>query len=223
MPKTFGSDKKLIQKVYDVFYKTYGFQSWWPADTKFEVIIGAILTQSTSWNNVVLALDNLKKADIFTPKDMLNIDIGELESLIRPSGYYKQKAKKIISFLSYFQTYDFDLELMAQKSTQELRVELLNVWGIGEETADSILCYAIDKDILVVDTYTKRLTHRLSLTDEHIKYGDLQKYLMDRLSADCEYYKDFHAQIVYHSKVSCTKKPKCENCVLRANNLCHYS
>lgn len=212
----------IIHKIYNIFYDTYGFQNWWPADTKFEVIIGAILTQSTSWNNVELALDNLKRENVFTPQKILEISTEKLESLVRPSGYYKQKAKKILSFLKYFETYNFDLGLMSKKSTQKLRAELLDVWGIGEETADSILCYALDKDILVVDTYTKRLTYRLSLTSEDIKYSNLQKYLMEELSENCAYYKDFHAQIVYHSKVSCTKTPKCENCILKVANLCRY-
>ncbi len=216
-------NKNLIQNVYDAFYKEYGFQNWWPADNKFEVVIGAILTQSTSWNNVVLALDNIKNADLLSPQKLLDIDIETLENLVRPSGYYKQKTKKLISFLNYFKIYNLDFELISKKSREQLRIELLDVWGIGEETADSILCYALDKDILVVDTYTKRLAHRLSLTNEDIKYIDLQKYLMARMPKSNKYYNDFHAQVVYHSKISCTKKPKCESCILRASHLCSYT
>ncbi len=217
------NNEHIILEIYDLFFQEYGYQNWWPADSAFEVIVGAILTQSCSWHNVSLALNNLKKDNLLDPKKILNMKIDKFESLIKPSGYYKQKAKKIISFLKYFEIYDFDIDNIKKNTIEKVREELLNIWGIGEESADSILSYAFDKPMLVVDTYTKRFTYRLSLTDVDIKYSDLQKYLMDILPHDNEYYKDFHAQIVYHSKISCKKKPKCESCILRINNLCNYN
>ncbi len=218
-----GSGKYLILRVYKKFLSIYGHQNWWPADSKFEVVLGAILTQSTSWTNVTLALNNIKAKKLLNAKKLLTLNIEELELLIKPSGYYKQKAKKIISFLNYFKIYNFNFDNMSSIPTSQLRKELLAVWGIGEETADAILSYAIEKPILVVDTYTSRFTYRLGLTNENIKYCDLQKYLMDILPFDNEIYKDFHAQIVWHSKCYCTKIPHCSDCILRQSNLCEYN
>lgn len=213
----------LITSAYSAMLAEYGHRNWWPADTSFEVIVGAILTQSCSWRNVELAIANIKREKLLSPKKLYETDIEKLETLIRPSGYYKQKAKKLISFLQYFKKYNFKISEMEKKDAAILREQLLAVWGIGEETADSIICYALNKQMLVVDTYTRRFCFRLGLTNENASYAELQKYLVKILPKDGEYYKDFHAQIVHHSKISCEKKPKCEDCALRKKKLCGFN
>ena len=148
--------------LYDRLYTAYGPQNWWPADTPFEVIIGAILVQATAWGNVVKAINNLKAANLLTPKRLGKVPQAQLETLIRPSGYYRVKAKKVRAFLEHLRkSHNNRLDSLFENDLPNLRKELLSIYGVGEETADSILLYAAKKPIFVVDAYTHRLLTRL--------------------------------------------------------------
>ena len=176
--------EKLLQ-LYEHLYAEYGPQHWWPAETPFEVSIGAILVQSTAWGNVVKAINNLKAADLLAPERLGEIPQAELEMLIRPSGYYRVKAKKIRAFLEHLREHHNNrLESLFARDAPALRVELLSIYGIGEETADSILLYAAEKPIFVVDAYTYRLCTRLGWMDGKYHYGRLQDIFMGSLPHD---------------------------------------
>ena len=206
--------EKLI-KLYDSLYAAYGPQNWWPAETSFEVIIGAILVQSTAWNNVAQAINNLKTAQLLTPERLSECPQDMLETLIRPSGYYRAKAKKIQAFLEHLRHYYGNcLDSLLAKDLPSLRTEMLSIYGIGEETADSILLYAASKPIFVVDAYTYRLLTRLGWTEGKYHYGKLQKIFMDAMPKDTGLFNEYHALIVRHGKTICSKSPKCSVCVL---------
>ncbi|MCX7769639.1 MAG: endonuclease [Proteobacteria bacterium] len=210
---------KTILDIYNLLLKHYKNQNWWPADTQFEVIIGAILTQNTSWNNVTKAISNLKKNDLLEPKKLYNTKPEIIEYLIKPSGFYKQKTLKIINFLNFFANYKFNFDLL--KNEKNLRDLLLKIKGIGPETADSILLYALNLPYFVVDSYTKRVMFRLGVTKkENIDYASLQTIFHNSLPLDIEIYKEYHALIVEHSKKHCKKIPACNGCPL--NLTCVY-
>lgn len=202
---------KKILDVYQILLKNYGKQNWWPADTQFEVVIGAILTQNTAWNNVKKALNNLKEMELLDPEKLYNTNPDIIENLIKPSGFFRQKTKKIRNFLDFFKKYDFSFKALNKE--KNLREKILKINGIGQETADSILLYALDIPYFVIDSYTKRLSFRLGITDnETIKYEDLQKIYESVLPKEVEIYKEYHALIVEHSKNCCKKKPVCHPC-----------
>lgn len=201
--------------IYRILRSAYGHQHWWPGDTPFEIMLGAILTQSCAWSNVELAIANIKKAKALSPSKLLVMQRSRLATLIRPSGYFNQKAKKIRAFLTYFQKrFGMNIRAMKKRPTAELRDELLAVWGIGKETADSMLCYALDRPVLVIDAYTRRLFHRLGHTADDASYDVLQTFLTSRLPRSAALYNDLHAQIVIHCKEICRTKPKCSICIL---------
>lgn len=205
---------KLLQ-LYDSLYAEYGPQNWWPAETPFEVIIGAILVQSTAWKNVAQAIKNLKTAELLTPERLCKCRQDTLEALIRPSGYYRVKTKKIQAFMEHLRiNYRNSLDALLAKDQPTLREELLSIYGIGEETADSILLYAARKPIFVVDAYTYRLLTRLGWTEGKYHYGKLQKIFMDALPKDADLFSEYHALIVRHGKATCAKTPKCSMCTL---------
>lgn len=204
--------KDILMEIYTRLYNFYGPQHWWPGETPFEIIVGAILTQSTNWKNVEKAITNLKEANLLSPEKLYSISIKKLERLIRPSGYYRAKAKKLKSFLSYlFSHYDGKLELMFSQPMEKLREELLSVYGLGEETVDSILLYAGDKPIFVVDAYTKRIFSRLGLITEQANYKTIQKMFMDNLPTDSKLFNEYHALLVAFGKNQCKKEPLCLN------------
>ena len=206
--------EKLLE-LYDCLYAEYGPQNWWPAETPFEVIIGAILVQSTAWGNILQAINNLKAADLLTPDRLVEVPQDELEVLIRPSGYYRVKAKKIRAFLEHLrENHDNRLESLFAKNLPTLREELLSIYGIGEETADSILLYAAEKPIFVVDAYTYRLFTRLEWIGGKYHYGKLQQSFMEALPHDAQLFNEFHALIVRHGSRTCRKTPRCKACVL---------
>lgn len=207
--------REKLLKLYDSLYAAYGPQNWWPAETSFEVIIGAILVQSTAWNNVAQAINNLKTAQLLTPERLSEYPQDMLETLIRPSGYYRAKAKKIQAFLEHLRHYYGNcLDSLLAKDLPSLRTEMLSIYGIGEETADSILLYAAGKPIFVVDAYTYRLLTRLGWTEGKYHYGKLQKIFMDAMPKDTGLFNEYHALIVRHGKTICSKTPKCSVCVL---------
>ena len=207
--------REKLLKLYDSLYAAYGPQNWWPAETSFEMIIGAILVQSTAWNNVAQAINNLKTAQLLTPERLSECPQDMLETLIRPSGYYRAKAKKIQAFLEHLRHYYGNcLDSLLAKDLPSLRTEMLSIYGIGEETADSILLYAASKPIFVVDAYTYRLITRLGWAEGKYHYGKLQKIFMDALPKDTDLFNEYHALIVRHGKTTCSKTPKCSVCAL---------
>lgn len=202
--------------VYERLKDFYGHQKWWPGETPFEVIIGAILTQNTAWANVEKAIDRLKKADVMTPRRMREVPLGKLAVLIRPSGYYNIKARRIKSFIRFlFKTFDGNLNNMFSTETGVLRDMLLGVSGIGPETADSILLYAGNKPVFVVDAYTRRIFGRLGLVHGPESYADIQRLFMKHLPEDVPLYNDYHAQIVALGKNVCRPQPRCALCPIR--------
>lgn len=202
-----------IPAIYHKLYKTYGPQGWWPGNTRFEVIAGAILTQNTAWSNVEKAIFNLKKAGILSPEGMRVISEKRLASLIRPAGYYNIKAKRLKNFISFLSSrYGGNLSKMGKTSTERLRTELLSINGIGPETCDSILLYAFRRPVFVVDAYTKRIFSRHGSFREDAPYGTVQEYFMDRLPRSAKLYNEYHALIVRLAKDSCKKQPHCGEC-----------
>ena len=209
--------------MIDIYHKllaTFGHRRWWPAQTRDEVIIGAILTQNVAWKNAKTAIDNLKKHNLLTLKAIHEASIAEITTLIKPTRFYNQKAQKLKSFIDFlFCKYSGNLDALFSQDTSELRQELLNIKGLGEETVDSILLYAGEKPVFVIDAYTKRIFSRLGLTDEEWRYQAYQQFFMERLVKDVKLYNDYHAQIVHLGHVHCKKhEPECMVCPL--NNLC---
>ncbi len=200
-----------LRKIYDRLYKQYGPQGWWPAESKFEMMIGAILVQNTNWTNVEKALANLKLH--LEPKALGKLSNDTLAKLIIPSGYYNIKARRIKSFLEWFQTYNYDIDKIKKIDRNRLRQELLNINGIGPETADVMLLYAFDKAIFVVDAYARRIFNRLGY-DMPKSYDGFRQKVELELPCDLKLYNEFHALIVEHAKVQCRKKPLCGTCPL---------
>lgn len=206
-----------LEAIYDKLYRHFGPQSWWPGDTPFEVIVGAILTQNTNWQNVSRAIDNLKEAKVLTPQKLYSLPIAKLAQLIRPSGYFNIKAKRLKEFLNFlFENYEGNLKKMFGRPLEDLRKEILSVKGIGPETADSILLYAGGLPIFVVDAYTKRIFSRQKLLSEEADYHTVQKIFTENLKKDVQLFNEYHALIVRLGKDFCKKtKPKCEICPIR--------
>ncbi len=204
-------------KIYDLLYAKFGPRHWWPADTKLEVIIGAILTQNTAWVNVEKAIKNLKKEKVLSVSKLHCIPEKKLARLIRPSGYYNVKANRIKNFLGFLNTrYQGSINKMFGTSLYKLREELLAVKGIGSETADSILLYAGNKPVFVVDAYTKRALSRHGLIGEGAEYEEIQSLFMSNLTKDVKLFNEFHALIVELGKSICkSKQPLCSICPIK--------
>lgn len=194
--------------------KDLGPQSWWPGETPFEVCVGAILTQNTAWTNVEKAIANLKARGVLNPVTMYALPPVELAQLIRPAGYFNIKTKRLRNFLKFLiDDYAGDLERMKEERTESLREKLLAVRGIGPETADSILLYALEKPVFVVDAYTKRIFSRHAVLAEEADYHDIQDHFVRHLDGDVRTFNEFHALIVHVGKKWCRpRNPDCENC-----------
>jgi endonuclease-3 related protein len=178
-------------------------------------MIGAVLTQAAAWSNVEKALTNLKNADALSSEAIREMLISDLAQLIYPSGYYNAKARKLKALCEFFhERFGDDIDMMAQVPTSEIRAELLGVYGIGDETADDIILYALNHPIFVVDTYTRRLMHRLGMVNEDVSYSKLQSMFMDNLAHNTKLFNEYHALIVRHAVVSCKKRPLCPDCPL---------
>ena len=193
----------------------YGPQHWWPGDTWFEVMVGAVLTQAAAWTGVEKAIANLKDVGVLSPQALRDIDQRELATLIYPSVYYNAKARKLKALVEFLGgRFNDDLGGMRAMDVGELRAELLNVHGIGEETADDILLYAVGEPAFVIDAYTRRVFSRLGLAPEKGPYSDYRALFMDHLPADAELMAEYHALIVRHGKDVCRPEPACEGCCL---------
>jgi endonuclease III related protein len=215
--------KKSLKQIYLLLLNQFGHRKWWPGDTRDEIIIGAILTQSVSWGNVNKAIENLKQNGLLSLKAIRAAQLSRIAPLIKPTRFYNQKALKLKTFCEYlFSKYNGNLDSMFTQDIYLLRRELLTLRGLGEETVDSILLYAGDKDIFVVDAYTQRILTRLGMKTEGWKYQDYQRLFMENLEPDLDLYQDFHAQIVFLGHFFCkNRNPNCLECPLR--NCCKYS
>jgi endonuclease III related protein len=209
------TNNDILTTIYDILLKRFGPQDWWPGDTPFEVIVGAILTQNTNWTNVEKAIINIKNARLLTPEKLHHLDITKLAALIRPAGYFNIKAKRLKNFLDwFFENYSGKIGNLGNVRTAELREQLLSVKGIGPETADSILLYALNRPVFVVDAYTARICARHQLIDEGADYHGIQEIFESNLPCDIQLFNEFHALIVNLGKDFCKPKPKCEECPL---------
>ncbi len=203
--------------LYDLLLKNFGGQNWWPGETPFEVIIGAILTQNTAWQNVEVAIMNLKEKGLLTPEGIYNAKEDELEKCIRPAGYFRIKTKRLKGFITFlFEEFNGDLDKLFSLPLPELRSKLLEVYGIGPETADSIILYAGEKPTFVVDAYTKRIFSRLGILNNNLGYDDVKRYFEDNLSKNIELYNEYHALIVMLGKNYCKTRPICDQCPLKS-------
>ncbi|BCV21821.1 endonuclease III domain-containing protein [Moorella sp. Hama-1] len=207
-----------LQEIFERLYRHFGPRHWWPAETPFEVIVGAILTQNVAWKNVEKAIANLNRAGLLTPEAVMQATPEELEPHIRPTGYYRVKARKLKAFSDYLQErYGGSLEVMFAQPLELLRTEILDVFGIGPETADAILCYAGNYPIMVMDAYTRRVFSRLGFLTAKVSYQEMQDFFMTNLPRDNRLYNEYHALIDALANRICLKKePACDRCPLGA-------
>ena len=211
------TSREKINRIYELLTAAYGPQRWWPAETPFEVMVGAVLTQNTNWKNVEKAIANLKSRGLLSPAALGRVPPGELAELIRPAGYYNVKAKRLGNLLRFvMDEFDGDLGAMGRLSTGDLRERLLAVSGVGRETCDSILLYALEKPTFVVDAYTARVLLRHGLIDESADYDEIKETFESALPQDARLFNEFHALLVQAGKRHCKPRPVCEDCPLDA-------
>jgi endonuclease-3 related protein len=204
-----------LNQIYRLLLERFGPQHWWPGDTPFEIIVGAILTQNTNWGNVEKAIANLKAADVLYPDRLHGLPQERLAELIRPAGYYNIKAARLTNLLHWlFTRYQGDLAGVEGRGTSSLREELLAIKGIGPETADSILLYAFDRPILVVDAYTARVAARHGLIEPPFDYHQLQEVFQSSLPQEVPLFNEYHALLVRVGKDYCKPTPRCQGCPL---------
>jgi len=204
-----------LTEIYQLLYEAFGPQHWWPGETPFEIIAGAILTQNTSWTNVEKAIENLKSGKYLTPPGLHTVDISLLAEMIRPAGYYNIKAKRLKNFVDWlFDSYNGQITNLETVYTDQLREELLEIKGIGRETADSILLYALGRPVFVVDAYTARITMRHKLIEPDADYEQLRELFESNLPEDVRLFNEYHALLVRAGKEFCKTKARCSGCPL---------
>ena len=202
--------------MYDSMFDYFGPQKWWPGDSVLEIMVGAVLTQNTNWKNVAMAIANLKDRGVLSLQGLQSLSTDALAEAIRPSGYYNLKAKRLKNLIGFLnERYDADLSRFLEESTDTLREGLLSVKGVGLETADSILLYAAQRPVFVVDTYTFRILRRHGMVADQATYHELQTLFEEHLPADTPLFNEFHALIVMTGKGFCRPKPPCRDCPLR--------
>jgi len=216
LPPTGLSVKKssILLEIYRRLFDCYGPQHWWPGETPFEVMVGAILTQSTAWQNVEKAINNLKSAGALSPEALRQQSAEEIARLIHPCGYYNAKTRKLKALIDWLGAGNDNLERLFATETDELRKQLLAVHGVGPETADSILLYAANKPVFVIDAYTRRTLMRLGLARGKSAYDDYQQLFMRNLPSDTQLFNEYHALFVRLGKTVCRKQPLCRDCCL---------
>lgn len=214
------SQNNLYHEVYQRLYGHFGPQGWWPGETPFEIIVGAVLTQNTNWGNVAKAISNLKERDVLSYEAFRLLSVDEIAVLIRPSGYYNLKAQRLRNLLDMIgERYDDDLQLFLGDSHDAARENLLSVKGVGPETADSILLYACGHPAFVIDMYTHRVFSRHQLVDEETDYESMQYLFTSKLPEDVQLFNEYHALIVKAASTYCKKNnPLCEQCPLQGIN-----
>jgi endonuclease III related protein len=205
-----------LPDIYHKLSHTFGPQHWWPGDTPFEIAVGAILTQNTNWGNVEKAIRNLKKQKSLSAKVLHEMPVGELAALIRPAGYFNIKTQRLKSFINFLvKEHHGSMKKMKSGETQLLREQLLSVNGIGPETADSILLYALEKPVFVIDAYTRRVLSRHHILDERRSYNEFQALFHDALGKNMQLFNEFHALFVQVGKTFCKRaRPLCDSCPL---------
>lgn len=205
--------RERLPAIYRQLFERYGAQHWWPAESRFEVMVGAVLTQNTAWTNVERAIVNLRQAHLLTPAAIASAQPAVLAGHLRPAGYFNVKAKRLQAFCAYLLAHPE----LAHLDTQALRQSLLSVHGIGPETADDILLYAYQRPVFVIDAYTRRLFGRLGVLDARASYESLRTTFEETLGPDAALFNEYHALIVVHAKHVCRTRPLCEACCLRQN------
>lgn len=210
-----------LDKVYDELFAAFGPQHWWPGRTRFEVMVGAILTQNTAWTNVELAIRRLRREHVLQPQKLHAIDTATLAEWIRPSGYFRLKAERLKSLTTaLMRDFDGQLSRCFRLSDQALRAWLLDVKGIGPETADSIMLYAAGRTQFVVDAYTRRVLERHDWISSGATYDEIASLFMENLPRDVSLFNEYHALIVHLGKHFCRPRPRCESCPLRHHLPC---
>lgn len=199
--------------IYETLLAHHGELNWWPAKTPYEVMVGAVLTQNTAWGNAEKAIANF--GDSLSPETLANCDLARLTEIIRPAGFFNQKAVYLKAVTAWFARYGYDVSTVQKEPFTRLRTELLSTKGVGQETADSILLYAFGFPTFVVDAYTVRLCGRYPI-EAGKGYKAVKAYFEENLPRSAEVYNGFHAQIVINAKEHCRKKPSCESCPLGA-------
>ncbi len=204
-----------LHEIYDRLFSAFGPQDWWPGESAFEVMVGAILVQNTAWKNVEKAIDRLREEGLLTPEALWRVPQPELEELLRPAGYYRLKAGRLRNLLRFFMDrYDGSTEAMFATPPDVLREELLAVSGVGPETADSILLYAGSLPVFVVDTYTHRVLARHGWIGYDADYHAIQDHFESNLESDASLYNEYHALLVHVGHKYCRPAPKCDDCPL---------
>jgi endonuclease-3 related protein len=212
---------RALTDIYRRLFDCFGPQHWWPAEEPFEVIVGAILTQSAAWGNVEKAIANLKAAGALSPAKLRRLQLPRLARLVHPCGYYNAKALKLKSFAFWLGNhYSDDLDSLFTSNTDDLRQQLLSVHGIGQETADSILLYAAGKPVFVIDAYTRRIIGRIGLIPDKDSYVGYQAFFMEHLPADAAMFNEYHALLVRLGKGFCRRRPLCPQCCL--SGVCQF-
>jgi endonuclease-3 related protein len=216
-PASEGYMRGLLLEIYRRLYQRYGPQGWWPGDGPLDVVIGAILTQAAAWTNVELAIGNLKAAGCWSLEAIHHQPEGNLAAIIRPSGYFNAKARKLKAFARHvFRNHGGDLDVFLSQGMEKLRAELLSIHGVGPETADDILLYAAGKPSFVIDSYTRRIVQRVGIATKgrgH-DYGACQTLFHDNLPGDAALFNEYHALLDRHAKEACGKVPRCAGCCL---------
>ena len=205
------SHQSVLLEIYRRLDECYGPQHWWPADSPFEIMVGAILTQNTAWTNVEKAINNLKDAKALNVHALIELSEESLAKLIRPSGYFNVKSKRLKHFVGWFET-EGRFNGLKKLNNEMLRKRLLDVNGIGPETADDILLYAFERPVFVIDAYTRRLFKTLNLIDGTEPYETLRQFFESSLVSDVGLFKAYHALIVRHAKEKCTHQSNCLHC-----------
>ena len=209
--------KQQLLGIYRLLYTAFGSRHWWPADSAEEVIIGAILAQNITWKNVEQAIAALKARRALNFKAIAAMDEAKLAPIIRPARFLNQKARALKVFADYFgRQYEYRLQRMKKRDWRELRDELLELYRIGQETADSILLYALEKPVFVIDLYTKRILSRHGLLTMEDSYADYQRLFMDNIPSDVRLYNEYHALLVHLGNRCCKPRPLCEECPLHS-------
>jgi endonuclease-3 related protein len=204
-----------IRTVYNRLLTAYGRQHWWPADSPFEVMVGAVLTQNTAWTNVEKAIANLKQHDVLEAGRLLSLSHDALARHLKPSGYFNIKAKRLRNFCEWYQQAG-GYDRLRKLKTLVLRKALLSVNGVGAETADDILLYAFSRKVFVIDAYTRRIFSRIGISDRDVDYETLRSVFENHLKDDSvSMFNEYHALIVVHGKDICKTKPLCERCCLK--------
>jgi endonuclease-3 related protein len=216
MRKGTKEPKKILYSIYQKLYRAFGPQHWWPGDTPFEISVGAILTQNTNWTNVEKAIQNLKRNNALSVRALHTMPVKALAELIRPTGYFNIKAGRLKSFITFLKKdYNGSMKKMSAQDTVSLRKELLMIHGVGSETADSILLYALGKPVFVIDAYTKRVLSRHGIADYKDSYDAFQELFHSSLKSDVQLFNEYHALFVRVGKTFCKRNdPLCEKCPL---------